>query len=220
MSTILVTVLCLFAAPAFEYSPQIKKKKKCTRDCLPFGVQVCFVAQKLACGNYEWMYTILAEIPSKQLEKLLSFFFFWSSCELLLGTTTSLLISILYFTYTHLIKVKSDIWIDKRRGIQLLSVTWHKVLIQWRVGHKVNSNRISLNRDLRSRGSEIAEMLIQTNYKDSAGFTYLTWTFLFCSCIPALHDCSGCGQRDFGCWQPRKYIKFIVVDYSRGVRMI
>lgn len=148
------------------------------------------------------------------------FFFFWSSCELLLGTTTSLLISILYFTYTHLIKVKSDIWIDKRRGIQLLSVTWHKVLIQWRVGHKVNSNRISLNRDLRSRGSEIAEMLIQTNYKDSAGFTYLTWTFLFCSCIPALHDCSGCGQRDFGCWQPRKYIKFIVVDYSRGVRMI
>lgn len=37
----------------------------------------------------------------------------------------------------------------------------------------------------------------------SAGFTYLTQTFLFCSCIPALHDCSGCGLKDFGCWQPR-----------------
>lgn len=60
------------------------------------------------------------------------------------------------------------------------------------------------------------------HYKDSTGFTYLTRTFLFCTCIPALRDCSRCGPRDCGCWQPRKYNKtfFIVVGYSRSVRMI
>lgn len=47
------------------------------------------------------------------------------------------------------------------------------------------------------------------HYKDSTGFTYLTQTFLFCTCIPALHDCSGCGLKDFGCWQPTKCMIFL-----------
>lgn len=55
-------------------------------------------------------------------------------------------------------------------------------------------------------------LFIHTYYKESTGFTSLTQTFLFCTCIPALHDCSRCGLRDFGCWQPRKCMIFIVVD--------
>lgn len=39
-------------------------------------------------------------------------------------------------------------------------------------------------------------LLIHTYYKESTGFTSLTQTFLFCTCIPALHDCSRCGLRE------------------------
>lgn len=52
------------------------------------------------------------------------------------------------------------------------------------------------------------------HYKDSTGFTYLTQTFLFCTCIPALHDCSGCGLKDFGCWQPTKCMIFLFFFFN------
>lgn len=41
-----------------------------------------------------------------------------------------------------------------------------------------------------------ANLFIHTYYKESTGFTSLTQTFLFCTCIPALHDCSRCGLRE------------------------
>lgn len=39
-------------------------------------------------------------------------------------------------------------------------------------------------------------LFIHTYYKESTWFTSLTQTFLFCTCIPALHDCSRCGLRE------------------------
>lgn len=73
LSTILVTVLCLFAAPAFGVRPSEK--------VLSFSVQVCFVAQKLACRTLrECMLFSLKFHPTVGGAS------FWSSCESLLGT--------------------------------------------------------------------------------------------------------------------------------------
>lgn len=68
----------------------------------------------------------------------------------------------------------------------------------------------------------LTNLLIQMHYKDSTGFTYLTQTFLFCTCIPALHDCSGCGLKDWllAAYKMYNFFFLIVVHYPQGVRMI
>lgn len=56
LSTILVTVLCLFAAPAFEYS-----SLKCTHLVVFFHCPGLFCWTEI---EYKWMYAILSEILS------------------------------------------------------------------------------------------------------------------------------------------------------------
>lgn len=97
------------------------------------------------------------------------FCFFLSSCELLLGT-----------------------------NLPQVLPPFDVILIL-----NLNPNSVTLQKDNTKKKKEIlmirrcqANLFIHTYYKESTGFTSLTQTFLFCTCIPALHDCSRCGLRE------------------------
>lgn len=67
LSTILVTALCLCAAPAFEYSPL----KKCTRLIAFFQCPGLFCCTEIGLLNIMWMYAFSCWNSIKQLEKLI-----------------------------------------------------------------------------------------------------------------------------------------------------
>lgn len=114
---------------------------------------------------------------------------------------------ILYFTCSSLIKAKpvSIVICKKKKNNKQttkkhLGVTWHKVSVQLKLKRGLWSDVLRYRLDyVCMLGQPVSRCITK-----SAGFTYLTQTFLFCSCIPALHDCSGCGLKDYGCWQPGK----------------
>lgn len=92
------------AAPAFEYSPL---KKKCTRLIAFFRCPGLFCCTEIGLLNIMWMYAFsLLKFHQAAGEA-----YFWSSCELLLGTNLPQVLPpfdiILYFTYSPLIKAKS-----------------------------------------------------------------------------------------------------------------